>query len=155
MLNKRIEDAFADCFSETFNTVLVGGAEEPFYRVGDPHRIEYRADYVRSALHEIAHWCVAGADRRAQDDYGYWYSADGRNAQQQAAFEQAEILPQAIEAEFCAALRIPFAPSLDNLNGESSDPAPFARAIEAKRPIAACLNDRVIRFRSALAEIPT
>ena len=66
--------------------------------------------------HEVAHWCVAGAERRKQDDFGYWYCPDGRDQAQQQAFEQVEIRPQAIEAEFCQALGIPFSPSQDNLN---------------------------------------
>src|SRR5690606_17895265 len=93
-----LETLFHDCFGEQFNTLLVGGKEEPFYRSsrnGEQAEIHYRHDYFRSALHEVAHWCVAGEARRQQDDYGYWYAPDGRNAGQQKAFEQVEVLPQA------------------------------------------------------------
>ena len=45
-------------------TELIGGAAEPYYQPGTPHRVYFRADYVRSALHEVAHWCVAGLRRR-------------------------------------------------------------------------------------------
>ena len=96
-------------------TVLVGGAEEPFYQPGSPHRIYFRADYLRSALHEIAHWSVAGLRRRQLPDYGYWYSPDGRDDDQQQAFFAVEARPQAIERVFCEALGVAFSPSVDNV----------------------------------------
>ena len=74
--------AFDDCFLETFNTRLVGGAEEPLYLPSTktlPARIFFRSDYVSSALHEISHWCIAGEKRRDQEDYGYWYETDTRD----------------------------------------------------------------------------
>ena len=70
-------------FALSDKTILIGGATEPYYQPGSPHRIYFRADYVRSALHEVAHWCVAGRRRRQLPDYGYWYSPDGRDAEQQ------------------------------------------------------------------------
>ena len=51
-------------FAESDTTELIGGAAEPYYQPGSPHGIYFRADYVRSALHEVAHWCVAGRRRR-------------------------------------------------------------------------------------------
>ena len=73
-------------FAESDTTELIGGAAEPYYEPGSLNRIYFRADYVRSALHEVAHWCVAGSRRRRLADYGYWYSPDGRDADQQQAF---------------------------------------------------------------------
>ena len=71
------------CFNRVFslieNTVLEGGANEPYYRPGSPNVIYFSEYFVRSALHEVAHWCVAGAARRGLPDYGYWYSPDGRD----------------------------------------------------------------------------
>jgi len=112
--------------------VLEGGADEPVYRPGNPHRICYTRDYFRSALHEIAHWCVAGPARRQQEDYGYWYAPDGRNAEQQAEFTRVEVLPQAYEALFCAACGHPFRVSLDNLDGEAGDERDFAMKVHDK-----------------------
>ncbi len=100
------------------NTRITGGFDEPFYRApinGMPAEIRYNRDYERSALHELGHWCVAGPCRRGQDDFVYWYTPDGRTAEQQQLFFRVEIKPQTIERHFCAALGIPFDVSVDNL----------------------------------------
>ena len=102
-------------FAVSDETELIGGAAEPYYQPGTPHRVYFRADYVRSALHEVGHWCVAGERRRQLPDYGYWYSPDGRDAEQQQAFFAVEARPQAIERYFCEAAGIPFSPSVDNV----------------------------------------
>ena len=106
---------FNSVFAVSDKTALIGNAVEPYYQPGSPHRIYFRSDYLRSALHEVAHWCVAGARRRRLPDYGYWYSPDGRDADQQQAFFAVEARPQAIERCFCAAIGIPFSPSVDNV----------------------------------------
>ncbi|PKM05055.1 MAG: elongation factor P hydroxylase [Gammaproteobacteria bacterium HGW-Gammaproteobacteria-6] len=125
---------FAGCFAADFNTELVGGAAEPEYLPASPsyprHRILFTRDYYRSALHEIAHWCVAGEARRQLPDFGYWYAPDGRTAVQQAAFEQVEVKPQALEWLFCVAAGHPFRVSTDNLRGEATDAGPFAQAVQ-------------------------
>ncbi|MGJ3255460.1 MAG: elongation factor P hydroxylase [Alcanivorax sp.] len=123
---------FRATFFHSHTTVLEGGGEEPVYRPGNPHRICYTRDYFRSALHEIAHWCVAGPVRRQQEDYGYWYAPDGRNAEQQAEFTRVEVLPQAYEALFCAACGHPFRVSLDNLDGEAGEEGAFAEQVHSK-----------------------
>ena len=105
-------------FAASDKTELIGGAAEPYYQPGSPHRIYFRADYVRSALHEVAHWCVAGRRRRQFPDYGYWYSPDGRGVAQQQAFFAVEARPQAIERCFCEAIGIPFSPSVDNVGAQ-------------------------------------
>jgi elongation factor P hydroxylase len=124
---------FADCFAEQYNTRLVAGGQEPEYLPATPehpqHRIIFAHDYFRSALHEVSHWCVAGAERRLLPDFGYWYAPDGRDAEQQRTFEQVEVKPQALEWLFCAAAVHPFQVSLDNLSGEETDPAPCQRAV--------------------------
>ena len=107
-----LETLFRDTFFERHHTVLEGGFEEPVYLAGtpvagEPARIRYTRDYFRSALHEVAHWCVAGPRRRRLDDYGYWYAPDGRDAAAQAEFLRVEVRPQALEALFCAACRSP------------------------------------------------
>lgn len=109
---------FAVCFAK-YRTVLVGGAAEPLYtpwQDNQPAKIYYTRDYYRSALHEIAHWCIAGVERRTQEDYGYWYAPEGRNAEQQVQFEMMEVRPQALELLFCAAAGHDFFVSCDNFS---------------------------------------
>ena len=127
-----LEQLFSSCFATDQHTVLVGGAEEPFYlpaQDGQPAKVIYTRDYFRSALHEIAHWCVAGVARRRLPDFGYWYAADGRSAEQQAEFQRLEIKPQSLELLFCAAAGHPFRVSLDNLHGQAGDACDFEQAV--------------------------
>jgi len=99
--NSDIERLFATSFFEAYNTYLLGGGQEPEYIPASQdvpyHRIIFRQDYFASALHEVAHWCIAGRVRRLQQDYGYWYAPDGRSVEQQAQFELLEVKPQALE----------------------------------------------------------
>ena len=92
---------FDECFLADLNTCLLGGYPEPEYLPADAshphHRILFTRDYFRSALHEVAHWCVAGPERRLMPDFGYWYAPDGRTAEQQRTFESVEVKPQALE----------------------------------------------------------
>jgi len=126
-----LEALFRATFFHSYDTLLEGGAAEPVYLPGHPHRICYTRDYFRSALHEIAHWCVAGPARRQQEDYGYWYAPDGRNAIEQSQFLAVEVRPQAFEALFCAACGHPFRVSLDNLDGDPGDQYRFADQVKA------------------------
>lgn len=129
----RLEALFFETFTQEFHTLLKGGAEEPFYQAanaGAPAIIHYRHDFVASALHEIAHWCLAGAARRQQDDYGYWYAADGRDLAQQQLFEQVEVKPQALELLFSRACGLPFRVSVDNLALPEHDASNFAFKVE-------------------------
>ena len=106
------------------NTRLAGGFPEPFYKAPSgeaPAEVQFTRDYERSALHELAHWCIAGNSRRLQDDYGYWYEPDGRTGKQQQLFFEVEVRPQALEKHFCKALGIPFAVSVDNLGNTAVD----------------------------------
>jgi elongation factor P hydroxylase len=109
---------FNGLFGAEENTLLCGGLEEPFYQPSgsDPARIGFRYDFCRSALHEVAHWCLAGSARREVEDYGYWYTPDDRCELQQAAFFRVEVKPQALEAIFCEAVGLQFRVSLDNLS---------------------------------------
>lgn len=121
---------------DAYNTVLVGGGEEPLYQPSDepalPHRIVFTKDYFASALHEIAHWCIAGAKRRLLVDYGYWYLPDGRNPTQQALFEAAEVKPQAIEWRLSMACGFPFQVSCDNLQGTTVDRDAFTQRVQTQ-----------------------
>ncbi|MFK8048001.1 MAG: elongation factor P hydroxylase [Halioglobus sp.] len=133
---QRLEAVFAQCFGSEFNTVLRGGFEEPFYQPPGPSAapavICFRADYFASALHEVAHWCIAGSERRQCSDYGYWYSPEGRTLSQQRDFERAEVTPQAIEWCFSLACGYDFKISPDNfdpITGESLDSFSFENAV--------------------------
>ncbi|MBI1453114.1 MULTISPECIES: elongation factor P hydroxylase [Acinetobacter] len=110
------------------NVTLVKGDFEPEYFPEDEHgpaRIQFAHGYFNSALHEISHWTIAGAQRRLLPDLGYWYAPDGRTAEQQALFEQVEIKPQAIEWLFSKAFGRKFRVSLDNLTGDGGDGSDF------------------------------
>lgn len=149
---------FDAVFLPTENTCLLGGGEEPVYLPAEPSgmpaRIVFRHDYVSSALHEIAHWCIAGPARRTLVDYGYWYAPDGRGPAEQQAFEELEARPQAIEWILSLACALPFRPSIDNLDGAPVDAQGFAAriALEAEYFCRAGLPPRAARFRDALAE---
>lgn len=97
-----------------------------------PAKIAFAHGFFASALHEISHWCIAGKHRRTLPDFGYWYEPDGRNVQQQAAFETVEIKPQALEWLFSAACLRQFRVSVDNLNGEPTDSTGFKKAVYAQ-----------------------
>ena len=89
-------------------------------------------DYLSSAFHEIAHWCIAGDQRRQLVDFGYWYQPDGRTTAQQAQFEQVEIKPQAVEWHLSVAAGHRFNLSADNLNGECGASEQFAKAVASQ-----------------------
>ena len=154
-------DQVIDCFNLRFSvsegTILVGGADEPYYEPGSPNIIYFREDFTRSALHEVAHWCVAGSTRRTLPDYGYWYAPDGRDEAQQTAFYGVEVKPQAVEKAFCMAAGIPFKVSVDNLSVSLSDPAivKFAAAVEEQFEIMMIdgLPHRAEVFRHALSDL--
>ncbi len=116
---EKLIQIFNQLFEQSENTLLKMGAEEPFYRAakkGEKAIIFAREDYFSSALHEIAHWTLAGKERRKMDDFGYWYEPEGRSEQQQQAFEQVEIKPQAVEWLFSLACNHVFHFSADNLS---------------------------------------
>lgn len=116
-----------------YSTVLEGGGDEPIYlpaKDAQAHsRIIFTRDYYASALHEISHWCIAGEVRRQQIDYGYWYEPDGRNLEQQRAFEKVEIEPQALEWLFSVAAGVKFRVSADNLSGDDIDISGFTESV--------------------------
>jgi elongation factor P hydroxylase len=125
---------FEQCFFKTFNTKLIKGGDEPLYSPADEkcgyHQIIFANGYYASALHEISHWCMAGAHRRLKEDFGYWYTPDGRNQSQQKKFEQVEIKPQAIEWALSVSTGKKFDVSVDNLSGTGhTDRIAFKRAV--------------------------
>lgn len=130
----RVIDIFNRLFGDSEQTRLLGGAIEPLYVPRNSsssfHQILFREDYLSSALHEVAHWCIAGVERRKLVDYGYWYQPDGRDRAQQKNFEQVEIKPQALEWLFSLACNQPFTLSADNLAGELKPNLNFVQAVE-------------------------
>ena len=155
-------DAISRLFSRLFlashNTRLHGGAPEPFYEppANDCAAvIHYREDYAASALHEVAHWCIAGPERRRLPDYGYWYEADGRGDAAQGRFQSVEARPQALEWCFAQAAGLPFRISLDNLDDPPTElqRRAFAGAVvtAGEALVARGLPPRGRRFFDALA----
>ena len=128
-----ISNLFSRLFLETYETQLVGGAEEPLYepsRVpGQPHLLYFRADFLGSALHETAHWCIAGRRRRMLTDFGYQYRPDGRSEVEQREFERVEVKPQALEWIFATALGTDFHLSADNLSAATGPSESFRKAV--------------------------
>jgi elongation factor P hydroxylase len=130
MLAEQICETFNGCFAQT-HTKLVGGASEPLYEPGEREaRLYFREDYASSALHEIAHWCIASADRRQQPDYGYWYR-EKRDIKQQRTFETVEVKPQALEWIFSVAAGVGFRVSRDNFDESTLDMNEFSAEVHA------------------------
>lgn len=137
---EELTELFNQTFENEFNVRLVKGKDEPIYLPANTGEGEINAQpfaqvvfahgFFASALHEIAHWCLAGAERRTRIDYGYWYCPDGRTAEQQAKFQSVEIKPQAIEWALCAAAGFTFRVSCDNLSGDELGQQPDRKAFE-------------------------
>lgn len=156
----RLMALFNELFSGTENTRLEKSGGEPVYLPADKnchyHRILFAHGFFNSALHEIAHWCVAGPERRLLEDFGYWYEPDGRTCEQQALFEQVEVKPQALEWIFAKSCGRPFRVSADNLaltaGNDEHDDRPFKNRIvkEVERRMEEGLPERARRFSLAL-----
>ena len=147
---------FDRLFTKQYRCRLVLGGDEPLYLPAPDargyHQLQFAPGYFASALHETAHWCIAGVQRRQQVDFGYWYLPQ-RDAEQQARFESVEVVPQALEWIFSDAARFNYRPSVDNLDLKP-DPAAFlAKVKRAKaRWLSNGLPARAIQFHRALAD---
>lgn len=150
MNSNQVEVIFNKQFLEPFNTRLVGGVPEPLYKVGIPNELRYRDNHASSALHESAHWCIAGAKRRRLDDFGYWYSP-ARDAVLQHRFEQVEAKPQALEWIFSVAADVPFRVSLDNFEINSIDDLRSSVHRAVHDWLACGLNPRARQLADALS----
>jgi len=151
----------AGCFNaqqgRRYRVRLIGGASEPLYlpaRSSGWATIRYTRDYARSALHELAHWCLAGEARRGRVDYGYWYQPPPRTSEQQQLFARAEVGVQALESLFAEASGLPFRVSVDDFAVEAGAEAAFAAAVTDR---AHCLRTsglpaRAEEIRRRLAE---
>jgi elongation factor P hydroxylase len=147
---------FNECFAEEYNTKLVKGDDEPLYLPANStqthHTIYFAHGFFSSALHESAHWLIAGAERRTLEDFGYWYAPDGRDEFQQQLFQRVEVKPQALEWILSVACGHSFRVSIDNLNGEVGNTKEFKQAIY-QQVLTYCQNGlpgRAKKFRSAL-----
>ena len=92
--HRAIAATFNRCFAKSHDTVMLGGASEPLYLpIGAEGLAElhYRSDHAASALHEAAHWCIAGPQRRALPDFGYAYTPPPRTLGQQRRFFASEV----------------------------------------------------------------
>jgi elongation factor P hydroxylase len=149
---------FEQLFKDKYRTLLVKGGREPEYIPASTettdHQILFTQDYFASALHEVAHWCVAGEQRRLLSDYGYWYAPDGRSSVQQAEFEQAEVKPQALEWLFSRACGIVFRVSSDNLDADLGASEGFKQSIvdQAHHYCQHGVNRRALAFIEALSQ---
>ena len=133
MLAEEISLMFNKAFGEKYRTVIKGAADEPLYRPasrdGGLHTIYYREDFPSSALHEIAHWCIAGRHRRTLDDYGYWYEG-ARDNKAQLSFEHFEARPQALEWILSVAGNVDFRVSCDNFDVAEANLNAFRRQVK-------------------------
>lgn len=149
---------FNQCFFEKYNTLLVKGDDEPIYLPADEnrkhHELFFAHGFFASALHESAHWLIAGENRRKLVDFGYWYEPDGRTASQQQLFQSVEIKPQAIEWILSRAANYRFRVSIDNLNGSESDTETFKQNVyqQVKTYCEKGLPARAEAFRQALCQ---
>ncbi|MFT6102169.1 MAG: elongation factor P hydroxylase [Granulosicoccus sp.] len=147
---------FNQIFLKSYRTRLIGGGDEPEYipssDYNGEHTVIFTHDYFASALHEIAHWCIAGEQRRQLPDYGYWYAPDGRTDNEQQQFEAVEAKPQAIEWLFSRACGSRFRLSADNLTGEVIISDRFKKTVLSEvKIICTSQNTRAIMFAKALA----
>lgn len=148
---------FHACFGADYNTRLVKGDNEPIYLPANKEQnynsLCFAHGFFSSALHECSHWLIAGEERRKLVDFGYWYTPDGRSAEQQALFQRVEVKPQALEWILSKACGHKFRVSIDNLNGEEVDSDVFKQAVyeQVKHYCTAGLPERAQRFRDALS----
>jgi elongation factor P hydroxylase len=149
---------FNTCFESSHNTRLTCGEDEPLYLPAHEtcswHSIVFAHGFFSSALHECAHWLIAGEARRKLVDYGYWYIPDGRTAEQQARFQQVEVKPQAMEWILSNAAGFPFHFSIDNLCGVETNPEPFKEAVRQQVRVyrQQGLSPRAALFHKALQD---
>ncbi|MDH2925041.1 hypothetical protein EV693_102271 [Nicoletella semolina] len=156
---------FNRCFFDNYNTRLERGGDYPIYlpafsleggiKCERPyHVILFAHGFYSSALHEIAHWLVAGKARRELEDFGYWYEPDGRSAERQREFEQVEVKPQAIEWILAMAANFRYFTSADNLTGNVGDNSAFKQAVyqQVRHYAEHGLPKRAEILRQALAE---
>ncbi len=146
---------FDHTFSARYAVYMRGGATEPLYLPAiaqQPAQLVYTYDYPSSVLHEAAHWCLAGAQRRRSVDFGFAYvPTAARSAQDQVAFEAAEVRTQAIEWRLSLAAGVAFRLSVDSIGRNRR---PFLERVvqEVQRRLRDGWPRRVQRFAAVLAD---
>ena len=152
----RLIEIFDGLFKDSLNTVLVRGEGDPIYLPADTnhphHRVIFAHGFFASALHEIAHWCVAGPERRLLEDFGYWYKPDGRTEQEQDEFERVEVSPQAYEWILTLSAGRKFHFSSDNLSQGLGASESFKESVaaRARHVLAYGMNARLTALSEAL-----
>jgi elongation factor P hydroxylase len=151
----RIAAVFNRQFANSHRTVMVGGSVEPLYLPMhgiEPALIAFTRDYPASALHEAAHWCLAGPSRLQRRDYGYWYVPGPREPEQRHAFFVAELDVQALEAEFARVAGVKFVVSADDFEASAHELEAFAQRVYLRSATyRRHLPGRAARMRAALA----
>jgi elongation factor P hydroxylase len=130
--SESIAHTFNSTFAARFATVMIGGADEPLYLPASgrfPARIFHTHDFAASALHEAAHWCIAGEKRRRLVDYGYGYAPPPRAASDRAAFFALELEAQALESLFASCAGVAFRVSADDFATTAEERHRFASAV--------------------------
>lgn len=145
-----------EVFEAAFPSVqLCGGSDEPYYvpaALGGTATLHFKEDFAASALHEVAHWCIAGRRRRELVDFGYWYEPE-RSSETQSRFEYVEAPPQALEWIFSVAAGRPFRVSFDNFDLPANRLDAFRRRVQdaVLERLQHGLPRRAQRFADALA----
>lgn len=157
LTDRQIGGCFNRDLGRRHDVRLIGGAAEPYYEPGSgdaPAVIRYTRDYAASALHELAHWCIAGHRRRRLPDFGYWYQPPPRTYSEQQAFYRVELPVQALEARLAAAAGLPFRVSVDDLDcGDCVSTVAAANVFEAEvLELADCMAERAVSARAAALE---
>jgi len=155
---EEIAGRFNRLFARSHRVHLVGGGAEPVYLPASTDSfglIRYTCDYPNSALHEVAHWCIAGARRRQLVDYGYWYQPPPRTLQQQRAFLRVEARVQALESIFADACNSVFNVSIDDVDNLSGfeDLLAHRVCLERRRWCSAGIPPRAEAFRRVLLSL--
>lgn len=135
LTQSEICQCFNGLFGVAYNVELRGGGAEPDYIPPAPDQpgvLVARADFAASALHEAAHWCVAGAARRLQPDYGYLYLPPPRSGADQRKFFSWELRNQAVECYLSEAAGLPFRASADDPDLSLAALAAFEREVRAR-----------------------
>lgn len=140
---------FNDLYGARENTWLTRAEDDPCYlpgRGGQPRNlICFAHGFYTSALHEIAHWLLAGPDRRRLVDYGYWYQPGERSDAVRSRFFAVEKNNQSLEWFLTVAAGIRFFVSVD-------EPAmPAGRLQEFRRAVAERARQRVMEGLPAAA----
>ena len=145
--------AVFNCTFSDHGVVMHGGYREPMYIPGtDAAELRYTLDHTASALHEAAHWCIAGRRRRRYTDYGYFYEPPPRSGMDRARFEGVEIEAQSVEVLFAAAAGSQFQPSGDDVGAPLFLEEAFGHRIleRARERRQVGLPKRADKFRAAL-----